>query len=86
MLEGLRVPTLLLTGGADMYTPPAALQLFVARIPGAASMVLPDVGHSAYWERPDAFNRAGARLRPPALTACHRPAAAAAPPPSSRIV
>ena len=57
MLEGLRVPTLLLTGGADMYTPPAALQLFVARIPGATSVVLPDVGHSAYWEQPEAFNR-----------------------------
>ena len=57
-LEDLRVPTLLLTGGADMYTPPAALQLFAARIPGAASVVLPDVGHSAFWEAPDAFNRA----------------------------
>jgi pimeloyl-ACP methyl ester carboxylesterase len=58
MLEGLRVPTLLLTGGADMYTPPAALQLFAARIPGAATVVIPDVGHSAYWEQPDTFNRA----------------------------
>ena len=58
MLEGLRVPTLLLTGGADMYTPPAAMQLFVARIPGARSLVLPDVGHSAYWEQPETFNRA----------------------------
>ncbi|MGD9902062.1 MAG: alpha/beta fold hydrolase [Vicinamibacterales bacterium] len=57
-LEGLRVPTLLLTGGADMYTPPAALRLFLARIPGAASVVLPEVGHSAYWEQPAAFNRA----------------------------
>ena len=57
MLEGLRVPTLLLTGGADMYTPPAALQLFAARIKGATSVVLPDVGHSAYWEQPEAFNR-----------------------------
>ena len=58
MLEGLRVPVLLLTGGADMYTPPAALQLFAARIPGATSVVVPDVGHSAYWEAPEAFNEA----------------------------
>ena len=56
--KGLRVPTLLLTGGADMYTPPAALQLFASRIPGATSVVLPDVGHSAFWEQPEAFNRA----------------------------
>lgn len=58
MLEGLKVPTLLLTGGADMYTPPAALRLFAARIPGAQSVLLPNVGHSAYWEQPEAFNRA----------------------------
>ncbi|MGE0363081.1 MAG: alpha/beta fold hydrolase [Vicinamibacterales bacterium] len=58
MLERLAVPTLLLTGGADMYTPPAALRLFADRIPGAAAIVLPDVGHSAYWEQPEAFNRA----------------------------
>lgn len=57
-LEGLRVPTLLVTGGADMYTPPAALQLFAARIPGAATVVVPDVGHSAFWEAPAAFNQA----------------------------
>jgi pimeloyl-ACP methyl ester carboxylesterase len=57
-LEGLRVPTLLLTGGADMYTPPAALQLFAARIPGASTLVVPDVGHSAYWEAPAVFNQA----------------------------
>jgi pimeloyl-ACP methyl ester carboxylesterase len=58
MLEGLQVPVLLLTGGADMYTPPAALQLFAARIPGATSVVVPDVGHSAFWEAPEAFNQA----------------------------
>ena len=58
MLEGLQVPVLLLTGGADMYTPPAALQLFAGRIPGAASVVVPDVGHSAFWEAPEAFNQA----------------------------
>ncbi len=57
-LEGLRVPTLLLTGGADMYTPPAALQLFAARIPGAETLIVPDVGHSAFWEAPAVFNQA----------------------------
>jgi pimeloyl-ACP methyl ester carboxylesterase len=57
-LEGLRVPTLLLTGGADMYTPPAALELFAARIPAAATVIVPDVGHSAFWEAPAVFNQA----------------------------
>ena len=57
-LEGLAVPTLLLTGGADLYTPPPVLALFAARIRGAESVIVPDVGHSAYWEAPDVFNRA----------------------------
>ena len=56
-LERLAVPTLLLTGGADLYTPPPVLALFAARIKGAESVLIPDVGHSAYWEAPDAFNR-----------------------------
>jgi pimeloyl-ACP methyl ester carboxylesterase len=57
-LERLAVPTLLLTGGADLYTPPPVLALFAARIEGAESVLVPDVGHAAYWEAPDVFNRA----------------------------
>ena len=56
-LAELRVPTLLLTGDADLYTPPAVLRLFAARIPGAKSVVLPECGHSAFWEQPERFNR-----------------------------
>ena len=58
MLETLRVPTLLLTGDADLYTPPPVLRLFADRIRGAESMVVPETGHSAYWEQPDRFNDA----------------------------
>jgi pimeloyl-ACP methyl ester carboxylesterase len=57
-LETIRVPTLLLTGGADMYAPPPVLRLFAARIKNAESMVVPDAGHSTYWEEPEIFNRA----------------------------
>jgi pimeloyl-ACP methyl ester carboxylesterase len=58
LLETLTVPTLFITGGADLYSPPPVVALFAARVPGAASMTVPDVGHSAYWEQPDVFNRA----------------------------
>jgi pimeloyl-ACP methyl ester carboxylesterase len=58
MLETLRVPTFLLTGDADLYTPPSVLRLFAARIKHAETLVVPEVGHSAYWEQPAAFNRA----------------------------
>jgi pimeloyl-ACP methyl ester carboxylesterase len=57
-LESLAVPTLLITGDADLYTPPAVLRLFAARIKGSALTVLPEAGHSAYWEQPERFNTA----------------------------
>lgn len=57
VLEGVRVPTLLLTGDADLYAPPAVLRLFAARIKHAESVVVPETGHSAYWEQPEIFNR-----------------------------
>ena len=57
LLETIRVPTLLLTGDADLYTPPPVLELFAARIRDSVSLVLHGVGHSAYWELPEVFNR-----------------------------
>ena len=51
------MPTFLLTGGADLYAPPALLRLFTARIKNSESLVFPEVGHSAYWEQPDVFNQ-----------------------------
>jgi pimeloyl-ACP methyl ester carboxylesterase len=58
LLEKLEVPTLLVTGDADLYTPPAVLQLFSRRIRASTTVILPEVGHSAYWEQPERFNRA----------------------------
>lgn len=56
-LESISVPTFLLTGGADLYAPPAVLSLFAARIRNSESLVVPEVGHSTYWEQPDVFNQ-----------------------------
>jgi pimeloyl-ACP methyl ester carboxylesterase len=58
MLETIKTPTLLLTGDADLYAPPPVLKLFAARIKGSESVVVPEAGHSTYWEQPEAFNRA----------------------------
>ena len=58
LLETMRAPTLLLTGGADLYTPPPLLRLFAARIKGSESIIVPEAGHSTYWEQPEVFNRA----------------------------
>jgi len=58
LLETIVVPTLLLTGDADMYAPPPVLKMFAARIKHAESVIVPEAGHSTYWEQPDVFNRA----------------------------
>jgi pimeloyl-ACP methyl ester carboxylesterase len=57
-LETITVPTLLLTGDADLFAPPAIMRMFAARVKGSRSIVIPEAGHSAYWEQPEAFNRA----------------------------
>ena len=56
-LGALRVPTLLLTGDADLYTPPAVLRMFEERMPSAEAVIVPDSGHAANWENPEGFNR-----------------------------
>jgi len=56
-LETIRTPTLLITGDADLYTPPPVLRLFAQRFPNCESVVIPECGHSAFWEQPDIFNR-----------------------------
>ena len=57
-LAALKVPTLFITGDADLYTPPSVLRMFTARMHAAASAVIPETGHSSYWESPEVFNRA----------------------------
>ena len=52
------MPTLLLTGDADMFAPPPVMRMFAARIKHAETVVVPEAGHSTYWEQPDVFNRA----------------------------
>jgi pimeloyl-ACP methyl ester carboxylesterase len=56
-LATIKTPTLLLTGDADLYVPPPVLRLFAARFPNCASAIIPECGHSAFWEQPEAFNR-----------------------------
>jgi pimeloyl-ACP methyl ester carboxylesterase len=57
MLETIKAPTLLLTGDADLYAPPPLLQFFAARIKGSEVVIIPEAGHSSYWEQPELFNR-----------------------------
>jgi pimeloyl-ACP methyl ester carboxylesterase len=56
-LETLRMPTILMTGDADLYTPPSVLRMFAERIKHAETAIIPESGHSAFWEQPEIFNR-----------------------------
>lgn len=58
LLETLRVPTLIIAGGADLYAPPPVMRMLADRVKGSQYLVIPEAGHSAYWEQPDVFNRA----------------------------
>jgi pimeloyl-ACP methyl ester carboxylesterase len=56
-LESMRMPSLLITGGADLYAPAPVLRLFAARLKGAETLVVPEAGHSVFWEETELFNR-----------------------------
>ncbi len=56
-LEALDIPALLLTGDADLYTPPSVLRLFARHMRQAQTAVIAETGHSSYWESPEVFNR-----------------------------
>lgn len=57
-LATLTVPTLMICGAADLFTPPSIARLIVSKLPHAELVVAPESGHSVYWEEPDVFNRA----------------------------
>jgi len=58
MLGTLHVPTLVISGAADLATPPSIARMIAAAIPNAELVVASESGHSVYWEQPDVFNRA----------------------------
>lgn len=57
-LRELKLPTLLISGAADMSTSPAMARMIAAEIPGSRLAFMPEAGHSSYWEQPELFNRA----------------------------
>jgi Predicted hydrolases or acyltransferases (alpha/beta hydrolase superfamily) len=58
MLDSIKLPTLFITGDADLYAPPPLIPLFTAHIKNSETVIIPEAGHSGYWEKPEVFNRA----------------------------
>jgi pimeloyl-ACP methyl ester carboxylesterase len=62
LLETIKTPLLFIAGGADPYAPPALMRLLAARVKHSEFVVVPEAGHSAYWEQPELFNDAVLRF------------------------
>ena len=56
-IEQMRVPTLLIGGDADLAAAPAMLRMFASHLMNAELVLVPEAGHSVYWERSELFNR-----------------------------
>ena len=55
-IAATRVPILLIAGEYDTLLTPEMLGVVAARLPNAEPHVIPNAGHQAHWEQPDAFN------------------------------
>lgn len=59
LLASIAVPTLLIVGSQDVLSPPQEMQQGLqAHIPGSTLVEVPDAGHVANLDNPDAFNTA----------------------------
>ena len=56
-LRELKMPVLFITGTEDIVIPPPLVEALAAIVPGAKLEIVPDAGHSVYFERAERFNR-----------------------------
>ena len=56
-LANMETPVLLLTGGADLLSPPAMMKLVADQILNCRFEVVPEAGHAAFHEQPEVWNR-----------------------------
>ena len=55
-LETMRAPTLVVSGEADLLSPPVLMGMLAAHIPTSRLVSLPEAGHAGFWERPEVWN------------------------------
>jgi pimeloyl-ACP methyl ester carboxylesterase len=58
ILETVQTPVLIIRGGADLASPAPLSHFFSDRVKTAETLVVPDAGHSVFWEQPEIFNSA----------------------------
>ncbi|WP_443262634.1 alpha/beta fold hydrolase [Streptomyces sp. SDT5-1] len=72
-LEKLTLPVQLITGDADLYSPPSVMRLQAQHLRDVETHVVTEAGHNPHWEQPAAWNtllisflrRHGGRTRQP---------------------
>ena len=55
-LATMQPPVMVLSGEADLLSPPALMRLLSDHIPTSRFVSLPDAGHAGFWERPHVWN------------------------------
>jgi 3-oxoadipate enol-lactonase len=56
-LKRVAVPVLFISGKEDIVFPPPAAAALARLVPGAKLELVPEAGHSVYFQRPEIFNR-----------------------------
>ena len=56
-LAAMQTPVLMLTGGADLLSPPSMMKLVADHIPDCRFEVVPEAGHAAFHEEPEVWNK-----------------------------
>ena len=56
-LAAMQIPVLMLTGGADLLSPPSMMKLVADHIPNCRFEVVPEAGHAAFHEEPEVWNK-----------------------------
>ncbi|HKX77507.1 MAG TPA: alpha/beta hydrolase [Novosphingobium sp.] len=56
-LRRITAPTLFIAGDADLFAPAPLMKYISTLVPRSRLAIISGAGHSAYWERPDVFNR-----------------------------
>ena len=56
-LATMKTPVLMVSGEADLLSPPAMMRLVAEQIPDCRFKTIPEAGHAAFWEQPEIWNK-----------------------------
>ena len=55
-LKTMTAPVMVLSGEADLLSPPALMRMLASHMPTSRFVSLPEAGHAGFWERPRVWN------------------------------